>query len=54
MAYDEALADREMRGWLHVSEEALESDEDLASWVERGVNHAQELPPGRIPFQDPF
>jgi TfoX/Sxy family transcriptional regulator of competence genes len=38
---------KEMRGWLRVSEEALETDEQLAFWVERGVNHAQELPPKR-------
>jgi TfoX/Sxy family transcriptional regulator of competence genes len=39
------MQQREMRGWLRVSEEALETDEELAFWVERGVNHAQELPP---------
>jgi hypothetical protein len=36
---------REMRGWLRVSSEGVETDEDLAFWVERGVNYAQELPP---------
>jgi TfoX/Sxy family transcriptional regulator of competence genes len=36
---------REARGWLRVSAEALEDDAELAFWVEQGVNYAQELPP---------
>jgi TfoX/Sxy family transcriptional regulator of competence genes len=39
------MAEREMRGWLRVSADALDTDEELAFWVERGINHAQALPP---------
>ncbi len=41
------MQQKEMRGWLRVGDEGLESDEELAFWVERGVNHAQTLPPKR-------
>ena len=36
---------REMAGWLSVSAEAVESDEDLRRWVDRGVAYARSLPP---------
>ena len=36
---------REMTGWLRVDTEDVESDEELASWVERGVSFARSLPP---------
>ena len=35
---------REMVGWLRVAE-GLDSDEELASWVRRGVDYAHTLPP---------
>jgi len=36
---------KEMRGWLRVDAEAVESDEALQTWVERGVSYARSLPP---------
>jgi len=36
---------RLMPGWLRVSADDLRSDDDLASWVDRGVRYAQSLPP---------
>ena len=36
---------RPMRGWLHVDATRVESDTDLATWVERGLGYAQSLPP---------
>ncbi len=54
-AYEEALAvpnvtifgspERPMRGWVLVKPAGIESDEDLAAWVERGVTVAASLPP---------
>ncbi|HEY0495358.1 MAG TPA: TfoX/Sxy family protein [Kutzneria sp.] len=39
------MGGREMTGWLHVATAAVESDEDLAAWVRRGVGYAKSLPP---------
>ena len=36
---------REMDGWLHVEVAAVETDEELRSWVDRGVTYARSLPP---------
>lgn len=36
---------REMSGWLRVDVDADVSDEELASWVSRGVAYARSLPP---------
>ncbi|MBT3368644.1 MAG: TfoX/Sxy family protein [Nitrospina sp.] len=36
---------RPMKGWVMVSQEGQESDEDLAVWVRKGVNFALSLPP---------
>jgi TfoX N-terminal domain len=36
---------REMPGWLHIDSIGVESDEELASWVNRGVTYARTLPP---------
>jgi TfoX/Sxy family transcriptional regulator of competence genes len=41
------MGGRTMRGWLRVSAEALEDDEQLADWVRRGVEYARSLPPKR-------
>jgi hypothetical protein len=39
------MGGREMRGWLRVSPEHLGTDDDLAPWVDRGIEHARSLPP---------
>ena len=54
-AYEEALAmphvtifgspGRPMRGWVLVQPPGIESDEDLAAWIERGIAFAATLPP---------
>jgi hypothetical protein len=36
---------RGMDGWLHVLEEAVRSDDELARWVATGVSYARSLPP---------
>ncbi len=36
---------RPMKGWVMVSQEGLESDEDLFRWVQKGINFALSLPP---------
>lgn len=35
---------RELRGWLHVSSDAVRDDAALAEWVTRGVSYARSLP----------
>src|SRR5262249_31527346 len=35
---------KEMRGWLRVDSSDVESDSELACWVERGVDYAGSLP----------
>jgi hypothetical protein len=35
---------RAMNGWLHVDARAVETDEDLARWVGRGLKYARSLP----------
>jgi hypothetical protein len=36
-----------MQGWLRVSPADLETDEQLAGWVNRAVGYARSLPPIR-------
>ncbi len=36
---------RPMKGWVMVGPEGYESDEDLESWVQQGVDFALSLPP---------
>ena len=36
---------RVMDGWLRVDESAMATDEDLARWVQVGVDYASSLPP---------
>ena len=36
---------RLMQGWLRVAAEGVETEADLAPWVERGVEYARSLPP---------
>ena len=35
---------RELPGWLRLESADLASDEELATWVERGVSFARSLP----------
>lgn len=35
---------RAMRGWLRVASEDVETDAELAPWVERGTTYARSLP----------
>ena len=39
------MSGKKMNGWLIVAREALESDEELAGWVDAGAEHALSLPP---------
>jgi TfoX N-terminal domain len=41
------MGGREMQGWLRVSSDDLESDEQLTEWVNRAVGYARSLPPKR-------
>jgi len=34
-----------MAGWLRVEADAVDDDEALATWVQRGLDHAGSLPP---------
>ncbi len=38
---------REMRGWLRVDSEDLQSEDDLRRWVTTGVTYARSLPAKR-------
>jgi hypothetical protein len=35
---------REMDGWLRIDRDAVETDDELAAWVSRGVAYARSLP----------
>ena len=39
------ITGKPMRGWVLVSSEGHESDEDLTEWVKRGIKYARSLPP---------
>jgi hypothetical protein len=39
------LTGKAMRGWVMVSSEGYESDEDLLAWLQKGIAHAQSLSP---------
>ncbi len=39
------MTGRPMRGWVFVSAEGIESDDDLREWVQLGVDFALTLPP---------
>ncbi len=41
------MSGREMQGWLRVSSADLETDEQLAEWINRAVRYARSLPPKR-------
>jgi hypothetical protein len=38
---------RSMRGWLRVGPEDVQTDAELAAWVERGTTYARALPAKR-------
>lgn len=38
---------RELRGWLRVDADQVQTDEELSAWVERGVSYARSLPAKR-------
>jgi TfoX/Sxy family transcriptional regulator of competence genes len=38
---------REMRGWLRVGSEGVQTQSDLEPWVKVGVDYARSLPPKR-------
>ena len=39
------MAGKKMGGWLIVAREGVESDSDLAGWVDAGADYAVSLPP---------
>jgi hypothetical protein len=41
------MGGRTMQGWLRVSSEDLEADDQLTEWVKRAVGYARSLPPKR-------
>jgi len=43
------MGGRTMPGWLRVSAEDLETDEQLIEWVNRAVGYARSLPSKRYP-----
>ena len=53
--YEEALSDphtspfdltgRPMKGWVWVSSDGVQSDDELEAWMQRGVDFALSLPP---------
>jgi hypothetical protein len=38
------ITGRPMKGWVVVKSEGLEADDDLAAWVQEGINYALSLP----------
>jgi TfoX/Sxy family transcriptional regulator of competence genes len=41
------MGGRTMQGWLRVSSEDLEADDQLTEWIKRAVRYARSLPPKR-------
>jgi hypothetical protein len=39
------MTGRPMKGWVFVSAQGCEADEDLQAWVQQGVDYALSLPP---------
>ena len=39
------MSGKKMWGWLIVAREGVETDEDLAGWVDVGADHAASMPP---------
>jgi TfoX/Sxy family transcriptional regulator of competence genes len=44
-AYPMEMRGRQMAGWLRVDSEAVDSQEELAKWIEIGTEYASSLPP---------
>jgi TfoX/Sxy family transcriptional regulator of competence genes len=42
-AYPMEMRGRQMAGWLRVDSDDVQSDDDLAAWVERGTRYARSL-----------
>ncbi len=40
-----AMSGRPMSGWVLVGHDGFRTDDEFASWVARGVGHAESLPP---------
>jgi hypothetical protein len=38
---------RSMQGWLRVDADRVQTEQELAAWVDRGVGYARSLPPKR-------
>jgi TfoX/Sxy family transcriptional regulator of competence genes len=39
------MTGKPMTGWIVVEPQGYREDEDLASWIDHGINYAQTLPP---------
>ena len=39
------ITGKPLKGWVMVSWEGHEADEDLSAWIEQGVRYARSLPP---------
>jgi hypothetical protein len=46
-ASEAVMGGRAMPGWLRISAEHLETDQQLTAWVSRAVAYARSLPPKR-------
>jgi hypothetical protein len=44
-AHPMEMRGRDMRGWLRVEAPAVDNDDALRAWVQRGVAYARSLPP---------
>jgi hypothetical protein len=44
-AYEFEMRNKAMEGWLRVEAGAVDDDEALRAWVERGASYARSLPP---------
>lgn len=40
-----SMGEREMKGWVRVTPDGMESEDALTQWVDRGVTYARSLPP---------
>jgi hypothetical protein len=44
-AYEFEMRNKAMVGWLRVAADAVEDDDVLRAWVQRGASYARSLPP---------
>jgi hypothetical protein len=47
VAEEMEMRGQSMKGWLRVESAEVEADDELSSWVERGVSYARSLPAKR-------